>query len=221
MLGTWVGWSEDATEAPRCFGSAASFRCSPSPQTRADWRSPRTVACRDGETFIVPSTHQTVDKDDQPETSPKGIKIQYIWFDFDHYGGTEITLAIFLTWRWRGWSESALTGLHSAAAEPGLSPPGTRSFGPAQKCNTTTAQCFIHHVLLPCVCLCACVCVCVCACWDSLFEPTTFSRSEIFFSCWCICWFFISTTSFKLFRSFSMCWYGAKASCYSHKNDNR
>lgn len=64
------------------------------------------------------------------------------------------------------------------------------------------------------------VCVCVCACdrggWASLFEPTTFSRSDIFFSCWCICWFFISTTSFKLFRSCSMCWYGARASCYRH-----
>lgn len=59
------------------------------------------------------------------------------------------------------------------------------------------------------------VCVCVRReVWDSLFEPTTFSRSEIFFSCWCICWFFISTTSFKLFRSCSMCWYGARASCY-------
>ena len=52
-----------------------------------------------------------------------------------------------------------------------------------------------------------------------LIEPTTFSRSEIFFSCWCICRFFISTTSFKLFRSCSMCWYGAKASCYRNEKD--
>lgn len=31
-------------------------------------------------------------------------------------------------------------------------------------------------------------------------------------SCWWICWFFISKTSFRLFRSSSMCLYGAKAS---------
>lgn len=43
-------------------------------------------------------------------------------------------------------------------------------------------------------------------------KPTIFSNSEIFSSCWWICWFFISRTSFRLFRSSSMCLYGAKAS---------
>lgn len=31
--GTWAGWSEDATEAPRCCDSAVSSRCFPSPLT--------------------------------------------------------------------------------------------------------------------------------------------------------------------------------------------
>lgn len=43
-------------------------------------------------------------------------------------------------------------------------------------------------------------------------KPTIFSSSEIFRACWWICWFFISKTSFRLFRSSSMCLYGAKAS---------
>lgn len=41
---------------------------------------------------------------------------------------------------------------------------------------------------------------------------TIFSSSEILMSCWWICWFFISKTSLRLFRSSSMCLYGAKAS---------
>lgn len=68
-------------------------------------------------------------------------------------------------------------------------------------------------------------CVNLCTGWgrgiDGLFEPTTFSRSEIFFSCWCICWFFISTISFRLFKSCSMCWYGAKASCYKNVHSQK
>lgn len=52
-------------------------------------------------------------------------------------------------------------------------------------------------------------------------KPTIFSSSEIFRSCWCICWFFISRTSFRLFRSSSMCLYGAKASCQTAEKQVR
>lgn len=71
-----------------------------------------------------------------------------------------------------------------------------------KKQNTTTAQSFIHRTHSP---SCASKPLCGCVSVFGFFEPTTFSRSVIFFSCWCICWFFISTTSFKLFRSCSMC----------------
>lgn len=66
-----------------------------------------------------------------------------------------------------------------------------------------------------------CICLCLCGSCASLLEPTTFSRSVIFFSCWCICWFFISTTSFRLFRSCSMCWYGARASYWGEQEQKQ
>lgn len=50
-------------------------------------------------------------------------------------------------------------------------------------------------------------------CTPFYLELTTFSKWQIFFSWSWICWFFISRTSFRLFRSSSICWYGANASC--------
>lgn len=50
-----------------------------------------------------------------------------------------------LTWRAPGSFELAPSDLHSAAAEPGPSPRGTRSFGPAQKQNAEAEPYFIHR----------------------------------------------------------------------------
>ena len=70
-----------------------------------------------------------------------------------------------LTWTRRGYFQYELSDLHSAAAEPGPSPQGTRSFGPAQKQSTTTAQSFIHQTRWPkFVYLEKCACVLFCTC---------------------------------------------------------
>ena len=177
--GTWGGWSGDATAAHRYSDSDASSQCSPSRQSPAGWRSPLTVACERHsieklfmfcccvlsnflctiQTVLWLKTH--VHSTDQCDRNPtySVACMKYLksvngdkWLNPDDW--------VCLTWTRRGYFQYELSDLHSAAAEPGPSPQGTRSFGPAQKQSTTTAQSFIHQTRWPNMCIWKSVHVC-------------------------------------------------------------
>lgn len=143
--GTWEDWSGDATAAPHCSGWGASSHCSPSQQTPGGWRSPLTVACRESSidkanvsikqrihTFTYLIVEWFLLKWITLKQNPNCC---VYYMSCESMSSTYATGDdwMFLTWTTLDSFQHEPSNLHSAAAEPGPSLRGTRSYEPAQK----------------------------------------------------------------------------------------